>query len=173
MRTAGRLVLTLLMVALLGAMLSPPAEAHRAAQADALPLPAPSPALEEAPSRLAWSAAPAAPLPAWTVLAALVVAGLAGARRPRRALALALVVFVAVLTLESGVHSVHHLADVDRGESCAVASASQHLSGVEVDALLTAAPLAATGRLAITGTLLGHARIIGPAQGRAPPALPV
>jgi hypothetical protein len=50
MRTVGRLVLALLTVALLGAMLSPSAEAHRAAQPNALP--APTPALvEEAPSR--------------------------------------------------------------------------------------------------------------------------
>ena len=80
-----------------------------------------------------WSAAPAAPMPAWPLVAVLVALGLAGARKPRRALALALVVIVAIFALESGVHSVHHLTDVDRGESCAVASASQHISGTEVD----------------------------------------
>ena len=175
MRTAGRLTLALMLVALLGAMLSPPAEAHRGGRADVLEtvaLPAlPAVAVEE-PERLVLSAAPAAPVPAWPLVAALVALGLAGARKPRRALALALIVVVAIFTLETGVHSVHHLTDVDRGESCAVASASQHISGTEVDLSLVDVALPAAAQVAAIGVFVERSRITGPAQGRAPPALP-
>jgi hypothetical protein len=175
MRTAGRLALTLMVVALLGAMLSPPAEAHRGVLADVLDTPAaPAPlaVAAEEPTRFVGAAAPAAPLPVWPLVAALVALGLAGASKPRRALALVLVVVVAIFALETGVHSVHHLTDVDRGESCAVASASQHISGTEVDLSLVDVSLPAARQAAAIGAFIERSRIIGPAQGRAPPALP-
>ncbi len=168
-------MLALMVVALLGAMLSPPAEAHRGVRADVVEGLAPPsllPIAAEEPSRLAWSAAPAAPIPAWPFVALLVALGLAGARAPRRALALALVVVVSIFALESGVHSVHHMTDVDRGESCAVASASQHIAGTEVDVSLSAESLPAARQVATLGVFVERSRIIGPAQGRAPPALP-
>ena len=172
MRTAGRLVLALVVVALWGAMLTP-AEAHRGATVDVAEAPAPPsllPVAAEEPSRHAWSAAPAAPIPAWPLVAALVALGLAGARKPRRALALALVVVVAIFTLETGVHSVHHLTDVDRGESCAMASASQHITGTEVEVSVASESLPAARQVAAFGVFVERSRVTGPVHGRAPPA---
>ncbi len=165
-------MLALVVVALWGAMLTP-AEAHRGVRADVVEASAPPsliPVAAEEPSRLAWSAAPAAPIPAWPLVAALVALGLAGARKPRRALALALVVVVSIFALESGVHSVHHLTDVDRGESCAVASASQHITGTEVDVSVAFESLPAARQVAPLGMFVERSRVTGPVRGRAPPA---
>src|SRR5262245_25641591 len=55
----------------------------------------------------------AAPASSPPLFALVVLAGLLGAAavRPRRALVVALVLVLAVLTFEAGVHSVHHLGD--------------------------------------------------------------
>jgi hypothetical protein len=158
----------------MGLALAAPAlvEAHRGAKADVLTTPAPTPVAVAEPTHLVWSSAPAAPIPPWPLLAALFALALAGARSPRRALALSLVLIVSVFAFESGVHSVHHLVDGDRGESCAVASASQHIAGTEVDAVLGVEALPQARQLAATDALIERVRLIGPDQGRAPPALP-
>ena len=175
MRTAGRLVLALVVVALWGAMLTP-AEAHQGARADVVEAPAP-PSLLPDRGRGAFASC----VVSGARRADARVAPRRGARRaragrcaqsPRRALALALVVIVSIFALESGVHSVHHLTDVDRGESCAVASASQHITGTEVDVSVASESLPAARQVAAPGVFVERSRIIGPAQGRAPPALP-
>lgn len=126
-----------------------------------------APALEN----LAWSAPPAAAAVPWPLLAMAVALAAFGARRPRRALALTLIVLAAVFAFESGVHSVHHLADRDGGQQCAVAAASQHVAGTETDAVVADAIPAESSLLAASGTPLARARFTGPDQGRAPPAL--
>ena len=162
--------------ALLGAgLLVGPAEAHRSTFAPAVDVvPEPVTVTELAPAPdLAWTAAPAPMGIPWALLG--VVAGVigVGTRRPRRNLALALVLLVGLFALENGVHSVHHLNDGDRGEHCAVASASQHVAGTEVDGVLAAAAPAPAGHaLALPGRGIRSIRSLGKPEGRAPPVSP-
>src|SRR6516225_5534267 len=89
-------------------------------------------------STLAWSSAPTLPAVPWPALlgaAALVFAWW----RPRRALALGIVMILAVLAFENGVHSVHHLNqvrhldDLRSSSTCPVAAATAHIAGTLVD----------------------------------------
>jgi hypothetical protein len=163
-------------IALLGvAALPPAASAHLGARLAPLdeavaPVPVSMPALV-APD-LSWSAAPSpVPVP-WHLAALLVGIAALGARRPRRALGLALILLLAVFAFESGVHSVHHLSDPARGEHCGVASASQHVSGTEVTAVMVAERLPEAPHPLVLDAPPARVRFIGPEQGRAPPALP-
>lgn len=166
-------------VALLGAVALPPsASAHLASRPaltpalmeDVPPEAAPSVSLPSPAS--SWTAAPTpVPVP-WHLLALLAGLAALGARRPRRALVLALILVLAVFAFESGVHSVHHLADPARGEHCAVAAASQHVSGTEVSAVILAESLPQTPHEPTRAAPAAPARLIGPEQGRAPPLLP-
>jgi hypothetical protein len=76
----------------------------------------------------------------WPAILAAAAALIVGWRRPRRALALAIVLILALFAFENGVHSVHHLNDLRHlddlrsGLTCHVAAASAHLSGTPVDA---------------------------------------
>jgi hypothetical protein len=162
-------------VALLGAVALPPsASAHLASRLalieDGAPLAAPSETLASpVPS---WTAAPTpVPMP-WHVIALLAGLAALGARRPRRALGLALILLLAVFAFESGVHSVHHLADPARGERCAVAAASQHVSGTEVTAVIVAESLPQAPHEVALAAPTTRLQLIGPEQGRAPPVLP-
>lgn len=87
----------------------------------------------ELPAATAWSAASAAPTVPWVgmVVAALVVA--AGARRPRRAVTLAIVFVLVLFAFDTGVHSVHHLNDREAGATCAVALGTAHVAATPVD----------------------------------------
>ena len=130
-KLAGLLLLGGLLVVLAGA----PAEAHRGL----LPaLPTVAAAVEDAPPAVellpahAWVAAPAPPAMPWPFVVGLLAASLVALRWPRRAVALGLVLLAAVFAFENGVHSVHHLTDPGRGGDCALASASQNVSGTEV-----------------------------------------
>lgn len=160
-------------VALLGMALVPgDAAAHLGSRLVSVEV-TPAPLVSElAMQSLAWSAAPAADPVPWPLGAALVTLLALGARRPRPALVLALMLVLAVFAFESGVHSVHHLADRDGGQHCAVAAASQHVTGTEVDAVLTAATLPEGHLLAVSGATIERARFAGPDQGRAPPVVP-
>jgi hypothetical protein len=133
-----------------------------------------APALQDvglAMERLAWSAAPMPASVPWPLVAAAVALAALGARRPRRALTLTLILLAAVYTFETGVHSVHHLADRDGEQHCAVAAASQHVTGTEVDGV-TAAEVISNGQSLVSlGPTLDCARFTGPERGRAPPAL--
>jgi hypothetical protein len=162
-------------VALLGAVALPPsASAHLASRSvlieDVAPLAAPPVALPS--PALSWTGAPApVPVP-WHLVALLAGLAALGARRPRRALGLTLILLLAVFAFESGVHSVHHLADPARGEHCAVAAASQHVSGTEVTAVIVAESLPQAPHEVAPAAPTGRVQLIGPEQGRAPPALP-
>ena len=162
-------------VALLGAVALPPsASAHLSsrlvAAEDVSPV-AESVAALASPA-LSWTAAATPVAPPWHLFALLASLAALGARRPRRALGLALILLLAVFAFESGVHSVHHLADPARGERCAVAAASQHVSGTEVTAVMIAESLPQSPHELMLTAPTAHVQLIGPEQGRAPPALP-
>jgi hypothetical protein len=149
--------------------LGAPAWAHTAASAPdvaadlALIAPEPPP-----PVLTAAPEVPGLPWPA--LLGVLAVVGMAW-RRPRRALALAIVLILAVFAFEGGLHSVHHAGDLHHAATCPVASASAHLSATAVDIGSNLDALLPTA-----GTALEHAasatvsRPLCPDQGRAPPS---
>jgi hypothetical protein len=126
----------------------------------------------------AHSAGPAA-LPhagALLLLGAALLAGLgwwrrAGSRERARALAVALALVLAVFTVETAVHSVHHLADPESGSDCPVLSGSQSLAWGTGDVGGADVP-----RLDVTTAPPVHAadgprwQLHRPSPGRAPPA---
>jgi hypothetical protein len=124
----------------------------------------------EAPSAAAWSAAPAPPaIPWWDLFA--VAAMIIVARRPRRALALAIVLMLGLFAFESGVHSVHHINDPRSGAACLVAVATLHVAGTPVDGT-TSEPLilpSSQERLVLQQQLHFETSPLGVHQGRAPP----
>jgi len=127
-----------------------------------------------APAALAWTAAAAPAGVPWPLLAALAGLTVLGSRRPRRSLALSLVLLLAIFAFENGVHSVHHLSDQGRGEHCAAALASQHVAGTEPDGLLSAAsPAPAEPAMIAPVRVIRSARSFSPHEGRAPPVSPV
>jgi hypothetical protein len=166
-------------VALLGAVALPPsASAHLVSRPALVPAlvedvaPVAAPSVTFPSPALSWTAAPTPVSVPWHLLALLGGLAALGARRPRRALGLALILLLAVFAFESGVHSVHHLADPARGEHCALAAASQHVSGTEVSAVIAAESLPQTPHEPALGAPAARVRLIGPEQGRAPPILP-
>ena len=119
-------------------------------------------------------AAPVPALPAAAPLAPALAlgAGLAMALvLRRRAVVTALALVLVVLAVETGVHSVHHLADQEGGAECVVALATAQVHG-------TAEPPPADHHLwiAVPGGTVGlspperpGARPLRPDEGRAPP----
>ena len=105
------------------------------------------------------------------LLGALGVGLLAGRRRNVAALALAALLSVA--GVEAAIHSVHHLADPESGQSCRVLSGTQHVTGAlaETAALCSPARLVETLTAGSPLTVL-PSRSAGPDAGRAPPAPP-
>jgi hypothetical protein len=119
---------------------------------------------------LALSAASEAPALPWPALLGMLMAVLLGWRRPRRALALAIVVLLAVLAFEDGLHSVHHLDDLAKLARCAVAGATAQLTATTVDGVASAdAPLAVIAVAPEGRQADPIARSVCPDQGRAPP----
>ncbi len=191
MTVGRRLHLTCLaLIAAPALLLAAPAEAHRgvlstpapliapAADIDRAPAVVPAPAdrsLRAAPGALsearAWAAAPQLLSVPWgLVAAASLCLLLAGVRRPRAAVALALVLLVGLLAFESGVHSVHHLGDPGRASGCVLAATSLNLSGLEVEPVALDGALAAVGPpLLAVAPLHAPARPESPHEGRAPP----
>lgn len=140
----------------------------RVVEAEALPDVAAAPV---AGPDLAWTAGPASAGPPWGALLALAAVALLGARRPRRAAALLVVVALTVFAFESGVHSVHHLVDPVRAKDCALASASQHVSGVEADPVPVKLSPALRGLASgVPEVAAWPVRPLPPHGGRAPPA---
>ena len=173
----GRLLALSFIGALLGAgIFAGPAAAHLprfAPVVDVVPEPAAAPDRPPALLDLAWTAAPTPAGVPWYLVVALSSLAALGARRPGRNLALALVLLLAIFAFESGLHSVHHLNDQDRGESCGVASASQHVAGTEVEGgLAGAAPAPAEPTRVASVRVIRSARSLGPHEGRAPPVAP-
>jgi hypothetical protein len=169
-------------------LLASPVEAHRrvpkvdAPVAQSLPAPLPvvspppvvhpSPAVAD-PTAGAWRAAPASSTSPWVFLAAAVAtAGFIARRQPRATVAAALVLLLAVLAFETGVHSVHHLGDPGRGEACAIAATSQHLSGIGVEVVVVGhAPAMRDVAPPADAPALAPCRPPSPHEDRAPPVL--
>ena len=173
----GRLLALSFIGALLGAgFFAGPAAAHLprfAPVVDVVPEPAAAPDRTPALLDLAWTAAPTPAGVPWYLVVALSGLAAVGARRPRRNLALALVLLLAIFAFENGLHSVHHLNDQDRGESCAVASASPDVAGTEVEGRVTAAaPAPAEPPRVASVRVIRSVRSLGPHEGRAPPVAP-
>jgi len=153
-----------------------PAWAHPAIEA-AAQAPAPAVALPAvAVPTATWSAAPTPPAVPWPAILAAAAALIVGWRRPRRALALAIVLILALFAFENGVHSVHHLNDLRHlddlrsGLTCHVAAASAHLSGTPVDATTPEyLVLPAYERLVVQHQPAVDALSLSAHQGRAPP----
>jgi hypothetical protein len=113
-----------------------------------------------------------APVALWLPALLLAVVALAW-RRPRRAVALALVLILAAFAFDIGVHSVHHLGDQERVRDCAVASAAAHVPADTGAAFEVAPALAAsTERAASPGGPSLRSLARSPGRGRAPPHLP-
>jgi hypothetical protein len=153
-----------------------PVSAHPALEVRAaLEAHADLPVATESPS-LVWSAAPTPPAIPWPVVLAVAVVSIAAWRRPRRALALAIVLILGLLAFENGVHSVHHLNDLRHlddlrsGATCTVAAATAQLSGTPVDNAVEVQPIPASPeRLVLQQPLSFDASNLAAHQGRAPP----
>ena len=89
----------------------------------------------------------------------------------RRALALGLSLALGVFTLETAVHSVHHLVDPATAATCPVLASSQHLSWGEAQAATTdAPPLCVAPAPLLRAEDAPQSPIYRSHQGRAPPA---
>jgi hypothetical protein len=87
-----------------------------------------------------------------------------------RVIAVGLSVVLGVFSLETVVHSVHHLADPETAATCPVLSGSQHLSWAEAQAAATEAPpLPVAPAPLLRAEDAQHSLIYRPHQGRAPP----
>jgi hypothetical protein len=121
---------------------------------------------------------PAFDLPTGDLLQAglLIIAGigllrLAGCRSRGRVIALGLSLVLGVFTLETAVHSVHHLADPETAANCPVLSGSQYLSWGEAQAAAAdAPPLCVAPAPLLQAEDAPQSLIYRPHQGRAPPA---
>ena len=108
----------------------------------------------------------------WLVLSAPALAVVVAGRRlgGRHLLALAVLTTLAILEVEAGVHSVHHLGDLDDVD-CAVAAATTHMDGVANAGLVPVALAASVSSLDHPGTVVAldrrGSRLDHP---RAPPA---
>jgi hypothetical protein len=118
-----------------------------------------------APTLVAASAS-APPVIALVVLAVLLAAV---AVSPRRALVVALVLVLAVLTFEAGVHSVHHLGDAQ--PACTIAAVSAHVSGISVDSPDASARASdPSDPLALPPPAPVRATTLAPHESRGPPS---
>jgi len=128
------------------------------------------------PSTMAWSSAPAPPTVPLPAMLAAVAVMIVAWRRPRRALALAIVLILGLFAFENGVHSVHHLNDLRQVDDlrsatkCPVAAATTHLAGTPVDgATHEHLVLTSPERVVLPQQLGFEASCIAAHQGRAPP----
>ena len=102
-----------------------------------------------------------------TLVTAVAAAMILIARR-RRTLAIACMALLLLLAFESGVHSVHHLADQPDSQ-CVVASASAHTGGIAVDTIAFGPPAETLTAIAVMLTASPTSRPAAPDLGRAPP----
>jgi hypothetical protein len=106
----------------------------------------------------------------WAALALLGAAALTTLCRRRRAVPLLLVLVVALLAFETGVHSTHHLGKAEDSTRCAIAWMSAELSAdivaVSIDAPPPPAPEASISALGIPA--LASLAVV-PDTSRAPP----
>jgi hypothetical protein len=106
------------------------------------------------------------------VVAAVVLAASLMLRRAsgRRALPLALVALLTVVSFEVALHSVHHLDEPDAGASCPVLTATAELSGASAPSVDVGVRAQAPERVAgVRLTWLLPVHPVRVHQGRAPP----
>jgi hypothetical protein len=116
------------------------------------------------------AAAPDMPGVPWSALAIVAAAVALGSWRPRRAVAFALVLLLAVFAFEDGLHSVHHGMNQTRAPSCPVAAAATHLHATPVDGVASCDVVLPVVALAVeTSPSDPIACLASPEQGRAPP----
>lgn len=127
-----------------------------------------------APDRLAPPALSVAPDPTalpWPLLVVALFGVLLCRRRARHAVALALVLLLAVLAFEDGLHSVHHLTEHAKPVRCAIAAATAHLSATAVDITVSADVVLPVVAVSVEpGQTDPVARFLCPDQGRSPPS---
>jgi hypothetical protein len=127
------------------------------------------PPTSDSPFSFTLRAAPPSPGLSWPVLLGAFIIAAIGWQRPRRALALAVVLLLALFAFEDGIHSVHHMLDRSQAK-CAVAVAAAHLSADTAgDGPVTAVILLAPAVATEIGQPDPVALFPSPAQGRAPP----
>jgi hypothetical protein len=124
--------------------------------------------VEFMPAQLETLAAAAPSMDGLGAFVAAMAAALILIARRRRALAIACTALLLLVAFESGVHSVHHLADQPDSQ-CVVASASTHTGGVAVDTVAFGRPVETMMAIAITLTASPTTRPATPDLGRAPP----
>ena len=118
----------------------------------------------------ALAAAPEMPGFPWPALALVAAAVALGWWRPRRTVALALVLLLAVFAFDDGLHSVHHGMDQARASSCPVAAAATHLHATPVDGVAPCDVILPVVALTVeTSPSDPIALLASPEQGRAPP----
>ena len=125
------------------------------------------------PGRSASTPAPEpSALTSWIVAGALALGGLALRRGPRRAVVVGLVLLLALFAFEDALHSVHHGFDPKQAETCTIAAASGHVSGVAVEAVVGASMiLMPVGQAVEPDRSPLPLHRLASDQGRAPPAL--
>jgi hypothetical protein len=88
----------------------------------------------------------------------------------RGVIALAILLVFALFTFETAHHSTHHLPKANQSPKCVIASASGHVTGAAVDAVVLRNPLNLLFDIipsfSSSGSPLRH---LTPKQGRAPP----
>ncbi len=106
----------------------------------------------------------------WPILLmALLAAAALAHRRSRRLVAVGLIVLVAILGVETAVHSVHHALG-PQPVACPTASVAAHLHGTAVVALALEQPIHRVGTAAATSDpLLASLRSLDASHPRAPP----
>jgi hypothetical protein len=166
-----RAVLVVLALVWLGTLGVFPAAAHAPVIEPVAPLEA---ALTGEPAALpGWtlSAAPAEPHLPWPAAVVIATATALAWARPRRTIAIGLVLLLAIFAFEDAVHSVHHGFDQAQAASCAIASVGAQLSATSdggadpCEIILAIVALAAPSRASDPA-----ARTSSPDRGRAPPS---
>ena len=168
-RRAVLVVLAILWLGMLGAF---PAAAHGPLVEMAPPV-EPAPASEPA-ALPGWvlSAPPAEPGLPWPALAVVGAAAALAWVRPRRTIALTLVLLLALFAFEDAVHSVHHGFDQAQAASCAVAAVGAQLSATATDGADPCEIILAIVALATPPSATDPVtRSASPDRGRAPPSV--
>jgi hypothetical protein len=174
MRSPSRILL-LVLALLVAASLAAPGlvSAHvRLPESPATPASSAATAVAADARPLGIVAAAPAPRPLWPLAAGVGLAALTLAVvAPRRTFGVALVVVLAVFAVETGVHSVHHMADQKAATQCVVSAASAHVQGASMEAPASAPwmPMP-VGTVAVAAAVRPGSSPLRPDEGRAPPA---
>lgn len=163
-------VIAILATLWLGMLCALPASAHGPG-VEPIPSvePAPPGELSVLPGSVLSAPPPDPGLP-WPALAVVVAAASLVWVRPRRTIALALVLLLAIFAFEDAVHSVHHGFDQATASSCAVAAVGAQLSVTAADDADVCEIILAIVALAAAPSVTDPmTRPASPDRGRAPP----